>query len=488
MKISFIDSPNWKGKESVERVFGCNLTIYPVPNIFTLTTAAVLRNKGHQVNYIDAANYYWTQLQFENFLRKNDSDILSIHSVNLSKEIDLLTLEMIRAIRGPIPIVFTGPAPTYMPNEFIKDKNAYVVRGEPEFTLAELVNELSKPPLERSFNKIEGLSFMDNGMSIQNNPPRTPISDLDSLPFPARDLLDKRLYYNPKIGLAPWTVVLTSRGCCYRCIYCVPCSLSFSRELEYKKYYGQKPPVRKRSVENIIQEFRLLKEQGYKAISIIDDNFIWGEERTIAICNGIKELGVQWGCLARADLITEKVACAMAGAGCQYIDLGAESFNQEILGYIHKDLKVENIYAAIKILKKYGIDVKLNILLGTSPLETEKIILENIKIVKSLKASTVMFSIASPFPGTEFYNIVKENNWFDKGDYYPAYLQKKAIVSYPNLSAKDLERLLRWATYSYYLSPSFFMQGLKRIKSFRGLFGTAVAYWRKLNFDKESLK
>ncbi|MFH0926699.1 MAG: radical SAM protein, partial [bacterium] len=484
MKITFFDPPNSKGKESVERVFGCNLTIYPVPNIFALTTAAVLRNEGHQVNYIDAANSYWTKSQFEDFLRNDDSVVLSIHSVNLSKEIDLMALEMIRDIKGSTLVVFTGPAPTYQPNEFIKDKNVYVIRGEPEFTFTELINELAKPPQERSFDKIEGLSFMNNGMSIQDNPPRTPISDLDSLPFPARDLLDKRLYYNPKIGLTPWTVVLTSRGCCYRCIYCVPCSLSFSRELEYKKYYGQKPPVRKRSVENIIKEICLLKEQGYKAISIIDDNFIWGEERTIAICNGIKGLGLQWGCLARAEHITEKVACAMAEAGCQYIDLGAESFNQEILDYIHKDLKVADVYKAIKILKKYGIDVKLNILLGTSPLETEKIVLENIKIVKKLKVSTVMFSIASPFPGTEFYNIVKQNHWFDKGDYYPTYLQKKAIVSYPNLSAKDLERLLKKANYSYYLSPSFIVQGLKRIKSFRGLFGAVIAYWRKLNFDK----
>lgn len=481
MKITFIDIPNWMERESVERVFGCNLTIYPVPNVFTLIIAAILRDGGHRVNYIDCANYYWSQQQFKDFLYKDDSDLLGIHSVNLSKQIDLFALEKIREIKRFIPVVFTGPAPTYFVEEFLKDENVYVIRGEPEFTFKELVSELSQPINKRNLENIDGLSYLKNAMLIHNNS-RLPISDLDFLPFPARELLDQRLYFNPKIGLNPWTVLLASRGCSYRCIYCVPCSLNFAREIEYKRFYNCKPPVRLRSVRNIIEEFRVLKKQGYRSISIIDDNFIWGEKRTLELCEGIKNLGIQWGCLARADHITERITKSMAEAGCQYIDLGVESFNQDVLDYIHKDLKVQRIYEAINIMKKYRIGVKLNILLGTSPIETEEIILENLRRVKELKPSTVMFSIVSPFPGTEFYNIVKENNWFDKEDYYPTYLQKKATISYPNLSSKDLNRLIRRCNYNYYLSPSFIMQGLKRIKSFRGLLSALAAYGRKLNF------
>lgn len=487
MKITFIDPPNWSGRESVERIFGCNLTMYPVPNIFTLITAAVLKEEGHKVSYVDAANYYWTRPRFEDFLRKDESLLLSIHSVNLSKEVDLEALEMIRKIKGPVPVVFTGPAPTYFRDEFLKYDNVYVIRGEPELTFRELVEVISRPADKRNFESIEGLSYLKDG-KIFHNAARQPIADLDSLPFPARDLLDRKLYYNPKIGLNPWTVLLTSRGCSYRCIYCVPCSLSFSRELEYKRACGKKPPVRMRSAENVIKEFRLLKQERYKSVSIIDDNFLWQEERTLDICEGIKGLGMQWGCLARADRITERAASAMADAGCQYVDLGAESFKQETLDYIHKDLKVDKIFEAIRILKKYRINVKLNILLGASPIETKDDILKNIEIAKTLKPSTIMFSIVSPFPGTEWYEVVKSSGWFDKGEYTPVYVQKKAIVSYPNLSSKDLERLLELATYKYYLSPSFIMQGLKKIRSFKGLTSGLTAYWRKLNFNTKNVK
>lgn len=480
MKITFIDPPVYGKKESVERVFGCNLTIYPVPNIFTLTTAALLRKKGYEVNYIDCANYNLSEKEFEDFIKKDTSDALSIHSVNLSKQIDLDALAKIRKFKGNIPVVFTGPGPTYFTGEFLKDEDVYVARGEPEITFGELAEELSRKCGERRFDKIDGLSYRMEGKNYYNQA-RPLLEDLDSLPFPARDLLDKRLYYNPKIGLNPWTVVSTSRGCSYSCIYCVPCSLSFARELEYKKFYRKKPPVRFRSIENVAKEFQMLKEEGYKSVSIIDDNFIWGEKRALDFCEAVKGLNIQWGCLARADHITEEIVRLMADAGCQYIDLGAESFNQKILDYVRKALKAEDIYRAIRIIKKYGISVKLNILLGPSPLETKKIILENIRIAKKLKPSTIMFSLVSPFPGTEWYEIVKKNNWFDRGDYYPINLQRKAVVSYPGLSSGDLEKLARRANFSYYLSPFFLLQGVRRIKSLRGLVNALTAYRRKLN-------
>ena len=143
---------------------------------------------------------------------------------------------------------------------------------------------------------IHGLSFSRDG-AVLNNPPRVLLEDLDALPFPARHLIkNKNLYYNPKLPRMPFTAMQTSRNCSYQCTFCVPNSGSFARELENRKYsQNQKPPVRTRSAGNVIEEFRMLKNEGYKSVSIIDDQFLWAEARTIEICEGVRPLGMQWG-------------------------------------------------------------------------------------------------------------------------------------------------------------------------------------------------
>lgn len=482
MKITFIDPPNYKPGIVVERVFGCNLTIYPIPNIFTLTLAALLQEKGYQVCYIDAANMGGGVKRFVRFLKSDDSDILSIHSVNLSQEMDLQALRIIREIKGNLPVVFTGPAPTLKPNDYLLDEYTFIVRGEPEITFLELVNKFSEAGKRPDFSQLQGLSFRDE-QGIKDNPARQPIQDLDSLPFPNRGLLKRHLYFNPKLAVRPWTAVLTSRGCSFRCLFCVPCSLSFARELEYKRFFQRKPPVRLRSAENVIEEFRLLKQQGFRSVSIIDDNFTWGEERVEKICAGIKDLGIVWGCLSRADLITERLARALALSHCRYVDIGVESFDQKTLDYVYKDLKVEDIFRALKILKEYNIEVKLNVLIGASPFETKETVLKNIEITKRLKPSNVMFSLVSPFPGTDYYQICKENNWFKYTDYVPTNIQKKAIVNYPYLSSQDLESLARKANLRIYLDVWIIWQALKKIRSPKTLFDAISAYLRKIKFD-----
>src|SRR3990172_3784739 len=392
-------------------------------------------------------------------------------------------LKDIREIRRNVPVVFFGPAPSDRPAEFVVDGNSYVVRGEPEYTMLELVKALET---KSTINGIKSVSFRNksgnlmNPISSTNTPPmsppsqggewggittfqssshggvenifsdeiihnanREPIEDLDALPFPARHLLEERdVYYSPKLGMRPFTAVCTSRGCSYRCISCVPSSLSFSRELEYKHYLGKKPPVRKRSPENIIEEFKLLKTQGYKAVNIQDDQFVWGEERTVKICEGIKDLDIVWGCSARSDHLNEPIVKTMAEANCKFIDLGVESFSQEILDYVRKDIDVKKNEEAIKLVKKYGISAKINIMFGASPIET----MDTIK-----------------------KNMEKENKLFVYGDYKPVNVAKEANIAYPHLSKKDLEDAVRRANFEFFLTPRFIIKNIRRLGSLDSL-------------------
>lgn len=465
MKITFLVPPPIEGKIP-ERVAGCAYLLYYVPNIFLLSAAAVLEKAGYEVRYIETTIKKWQRGHFLAYLKEDLSDVYCFYSVNLSQETDIHALNDIRNLRGNVPVIFFGPAPSDRPAEFVVDNDSYVVRGEPEYTMVELLKALHS---KSSVNDIKSVSFMDNG-EIIHNVNRELIEDLDSLPFPARHLIEEReVYYNPKLGKRPFTAVCTSRGCSYRCIYCVPSSLSFSRELEYKHYLGKKPPVRKRSPENIIEEFKLLKIQGYKAVNIQDDQFVWGEERTVKICEGIKDLDIVWGCSARSDHLTEPIVKVMSEANCKFIDLGVESFSQEILDYVRKDIDVKKNEEAIKLVKKYGISAKINIMFGASPIETMDTIKKNMEEVKRLKVDQVMYNIANPFPGTDFYKIAKDNKLFVYGDYKPVNVAKEANIAYPHLSKKDLEDAVRRANFEFFLTPRFIIKNIRRLGSLDSL-------------------
>ena len=459
-RVTFLMPPPLDGKEPVERVFGCNYGLYPIPNIFALTAAAVLEEAGFEVRYIDCPVLGWSEADFRRYLSADDSDMYCFYTVNLAVETDRRAHAMIRRLRGGVPVAFVGPAPTYTPEVFLMDSGSFAIRGEMDLALCELARALFCGGDTRD---IRGLSLLGEDGPL-HNPPRAPLHDLDSLPFPARHLVDRDRYYNPKFGVSPVTAALTSRGCPHRCIYCVPNSLSFARELEYKKTSGgAKPAVRKRSPENIEREFRSLAAGGFRAVNILDDQFVWGEDRTVEICERIGPLGMLWGCLARADYLNERIVRAMKRANCMFVDIGAESFERPVLEFVKKDIEVERIREAIRLLKENGIIVKINMLLGSSPLETRESILRNMEIVKELDPDGVMYSLASPFPGTEFYEMAKKEGWFVYGDYVPKDVRKEAIHSYPGLSKEELEALVRRANFSFYLRPRFIMRNLWRV-------------------------
>ena len=476
MKISFIDPPNILNNKNVERVFGCTYSLYPIPNIYSLYNASILEGNGFKVNYIDMANEGWTKKRIYDFIEKDKSDVYCFYSVNLAMDSDILLAQQILKKRKDVYIIFSGPAPTYFFEKFLKDERIFVIRGETEETILELIYCLNN---NEPYYHIKGISFLKEE-KIFNNPMRPLIKDLDKLPFPTRHLLKKEIYYNPKLPQKPFTVMQTSRNCPYRCIFCVPNALSFAVELEYKRYNeDKKPPIRLRSAESVIKEFKELSDQGYKSVSIIDDQFLWDKKRTLEICQGIKDLGIEWGCLARADHLDEETIKALSEANCRYVDMGVESFKQEILDDIKKDLKVEKIYEAVKLLKKYNILTKINLILGSSSLQTKRDIREDIRKAKSLDVDAVMFSLATPFPGTEFYKRAKENNWFIKGEYFPESVQMKAIISYPGLCYKELNYLIKFANLSFYLSPKFIKKNIKHIFNFRYFLNVLKALKRK---------
>jgi len=481
MKVTFLIPPVLDKTYDVDRCFGCNYGIYFLPLLPVLYCATLLKDR-YDVKIIDFAALRKKEKDFVDFIRDDDSDIYVFYSVFLSQNTDLRARDLIRENRKAI-FIFCGPQATYNPEAFLDKEDSFAIRGEPEFILKLLIDAVFKG---KDLNDIPGLSLL-RGKEIVHNPSQGFISNLDDLPIPDRLLLDHRPYFNPKLKKIPHTAILTSRGCFGKCTFCVPNSLSYARELEYKRYYGKKPLARLHSVERVIEEFNQIKKLGFKSVSVIDDEFVWGKERTVKICQAIKDLGLEWSCLSRPDMLDEETVKAMADAGCRYVDLGTESFCDEILKDIKKEMSAQDTRRAVKMLKKYGIEVEINIILGVSENETKNTIKYTLKELKKLKPDYVLFSIANPFPGTEFYEIAKSRGWLYYGDYIPVDSAKNSIISYPHLSKRDLERYIAYAYMSYYLSPYFIFKQLTRIENLKDLFNkiiTAIRFFNK-NFLKK---
>lgn len=465
MKILFLTPPALDNALSAERIFGCNYGIYSQPNIFILYPATILKNRGHSVTCIDFPVNRKNKNDFKKFCEVQDFDAIVFYSVFLSKNTDLIARNMLKQANSKTKFIFMSTEPTASPDDFI-DEKSIVIRGEPESRIAQVIDALEKnSPLE----EIPGISYRMNAENIHQGGYQI-IDDLDTLPFPDRKLLDSDSYHNPKLSFRPFTTMIASRGCSFNCYYCVPNSLDFANEIEFKRANTHKPPVRLRSPENVIAEISLLAKDGYRSISFIDDQFIWGAKRTIEICQGIAPFKIEWSCLARADMLQdENVTKEMVSSGCKFVAIGVESFNQGILDYIGKGCKVETFHSAIKNLKKSGIEVEVNILLAACPLETVETIKDTFRETLKLDPDYVLFSICTPFPYTEFNKKARQEGWMVKARYEAIDPIKESFISYPHLTKRQLDKIIRSLYIKYYFRPHYLWKKIIKLKGLKDL-------------------
>jgi radical SAM superfamily enzyme YgiQ (UPF0313 family) len=455
-KVTFLEPPALSGR-TPERYAGCSYELYHFPDLGNLYPMTCLDQIGVETVYIDSTMEKLDRASFLARIEADDSDFYCIHAVVLAKPTDLFYTAEILKRRPGSRILLHGPEATRVPQEYLTDTRVIVFRGEVEKPLVTYLQT----------GRLSGASFLEDGV-VRHVPQEDSGYEMDELPIPRRDhpslkptMFD---FQNPKFNQGPFTTALASRGCSFRCKFCVPISISFARELE-EGTNGKTTRVKKASPKRVIEEAAYLKGLGYRAIHYTDDQFLWEKSRTMAILEGLKPLGLQWGCLSRADFLTdEEVVKAMAEAGCVSIDIGVESLNQRVLDEIRKDLKVEDVEVATRLLKRHGIEPKFNIMFGTTPHETEADMLETVRKLKAMDVKNVMFTIATPFKGSEFYRYVKENGFLvDDSDAINP--MGKSMISYPTMTKENLERLEKHAYRSFYLRPRQVVNRLKRVRT-----------------------
>lgn len=462
--IVFIEPPVRDRRHIPERFAGCSYMLYPLPDLANFYLLSYLEKQGFSTEIV---NGVLDRLPEDEFIRRIQSlqpQAMILHSVILAKPIDLAMIPRLLAAVDA-PLLIHGPEPSRVPREYIEkcgesaeNGRLLVFTGEPEKNILRYLQDGTRT----------GVVVHEEG-KIVSYPHDHQFLTIEELPFGFhRHPTIKRLsahFLNAKFPRQPVASILTSRGCPFPCSYCVPNSVSFARELEYRgERFGPKPRAVYATPERVIAEFQTVKEAGYPSVMVMDDQFLSQKKRTLAICEGIQSLGLQWGCLSRSDFLNdEEVVAALAKAGCISVDIGVETMSQRILDAIEKRLDLQTFYQAVPLLQNYRIEPKINIMFGSSAQETEEDILHTIHELERLRVRHVMFAVATPFKGTPFYEQSRQTGaLIDDTDSINPF--GKSVISYPHLTHERLQELCRYAYRRFYLRPS---QMWRRLKSYR---------------------
>jgi radical SAM superfamily enzyme YgiQ (UPF0313 family) len=295
--------------------------------------------------------------------------------------------------------------------EYFRHKVDYAICGEGEVTLGEIANYIASGA-KQSLESINGLAFIQNG-NIKKTAPRKVLNNLDTLPFPAWDLVNLDRYrelWKKHHGYFSLNMV-TTRGCPYHCNWCA------------KPIYGQ--VYNSRSPENAAAELKMLKEKyAPDHIWFCDDIFGLKPGWITKFDEAVNKENVKtpFKCLSRVDLLLKEDNIShIASAGCESIWVGAESGSQKILDAMDKGTDVGEIYEAAKLLKKHKIKTCFFLQFGY-PGETKDEIDLTLQMVRDLMPDDIGISVSYPLPGTKFYDKVvsqmgDKKNWVDSGDF-----------------------------------------------------------------------
>lgn len=353
--------------------------------------AGVLREHGYDVCILDS------QFQKRETILKSmvDADIVGITSMACNFPGAVKLAQDIKSINPGVTTVFGGTHSTFTDVDTLQQYPDIdiVVRHEGEATVIELVSALSAHNSNANgLSHVRGITYR-KGDTIKRNPGRQFIEDLDSIPLPARDLLETQRYYNE--GGMPQ--IISARGCPHRCMFCSTSSM-----------WGHR--IRFRSPKNVVDEIEQLTEQyTFEELNFADDTFTIVHKHAIGICEELRErrLDIQWGCNIRVDTLNKTLVETMRKAGCNAFFVGVESGNQKTLDFMKKRTTIQQIRKAVDLAKKYSIKTALSCILGF-PNETYEDVQNTIDFMISLKGSSYLFNFLLVFPGTELHRRQKE--------------------------------------------------------------------------------
>lgn len=419
------------------------IVIPPLPPADLMYLAAVAEKQGFEAKIAD----YSQSGDYEADLREFKPDYLVVNIATPTLEHDLDAVKKAKEICPNITTVAKGAAFLTLGEKIVSEHNEldFGILGEAENTLKDILDNKPK-------NNILGIYYKEND-EVKFTGKRPFIEDLDSLPFPARHLVNNNIYRRPDNNKVQATIKV-SRGCPFHCFFCLATPVSGAK-------------VRRRSPENIVAEIReCVEKYNIKNFLFWSDIFNIDKDWTMKLCQAIIDSGLKitWSANTRADTADYEMAKMMYKSGCRLVSIGVESGSQYMLEKMGKKITLNDVRRTVKVFKKAKIRIYNYFVIGL-PWETEETVEETIKFAIELNSDFISFYTATPLPGSRFYDYALEHNLFDKETsfenayYYPA-------VNTHNLTRERVFELHKAAVKRFYLRPLYILKMLFRIRSF----------------------
>ncbi len=414
-KISFIEA-----RSPGAHVF----SKFPIPRLGAVLLSTILKERGYEVRAFieDVAEPDWSYVE--------DSDLVCISTITPTAVRAFEIGDRVRA-KG-IPVVMGGAHPSFMPDEALEHAD-YVVRGEGDYTLPELVDHLTKGT--PGISSINGLSYRGSDGGVRNNPPRPLLEDLDSLPEPDFSLVHGWSSSN----LYP---VSTSRGCPFDCRFCSVIQM-FGRKYRFK------------SLEVALKEIRTAASFTKRSIFFVDDNFAANKQRTKVLLKSMLAEGIktEWNAQVRTDVAKDpELLRLMADSGCFTTHIGFESVNPRTLNLYNKRQGLKEIVECIKAVKDHGMRIHGMFVLGADT-DDVSTIRETADFAIRLGIDTVQFVMLTPLPGTPFFFEMRDagrllhTDW-SKYDAHHVVFNPK-LMSPQTLQIETLKAMGRFYSWKY---------------------------------------
>jgi radical SAM superfamily enzyme YgiQ (UPF0313 family) len=368
--------------------------------------AAYLLRDSVKVSVIDAEAFRLAHEEVMDILMKSDVKIIGITSTTVGFRNARALAEMIRRALPYVTIIIGGPHMTAMPDATMKTGAFdYGIIREGEIALSRLVQFLlyGKGRIE----EIPNIYYTEAG-KIACNPAVEYIQEMDSIPFPARQLCPDISVYKPPVGAfrrQPVVSIITSRGCPYQCIFCD--NNTFGRKTRFF------------SAEYVVAEIEeVVKKYGAKEIAFLDDTFVLDKRRLRRIFELLKERGIEfaWSCMTRVNNLDYETLKFMKENGCWQIRFGIESGNQEVLDFIKKGITLQQVRDVAEWCRRLKINTTGFFMIGHHT-DTLKTIQDTIEFANSLPLTDVTAAINTPIPGTESYAKAKQYGTYDESDW-----------------------------------------------------------------------
>ncbi len=440
MKIVLVRSMGHAGRET-------NVTgIYPPLGLASL--AAVIKKPGREISILDAEALGISDKNLPAAI-PDDPAIIGVTSTTLAwpavrRVSSALATRFPRAV-----LVVGGPHPTVFPKESLEASAFHVaVMGDGETSFARLVDRVEAGSL---YDDIAGCAVRQEYGGARINLPIPWIENLDSLPFPALDLLPLAQYHSAMARM-PFTTLVTARGCPFRCAFCS------------QVYSGNR--WRSRSPKNIVDEMEHhARSFGAREIIFFDETFGVKKNDALKVCELVIErnLRVRWNARTRLDVLDAELLQAMRAAGCYALHLGIESGSSRILNLMNKNISIPDIEQATRLARKAGFSLHGYFILaypGETPAETRA----TMALAARLPLDWASFTLAIPTPATPLYELAAQSGCVTD-DFWQKYTRGTSSEHIPlfvpaGSSEKALRRLKAQAYARFYLRPAVLARDL----------------------------